>query len=73
MKQRKLQTVISTLIIACAIGNAPFANAQAGMPEAALNKKINALVSQMTLEEKVRMLHGNSSFSSAGVPRLGDT
>jgi len=34
-------------------------------------EKINALVKKMTLEEKVRMLHGNSSFTSAGVPRLG--
>ena len=38
---------------------------------AATERKINALISKMTLEEKVNMIHGNSSFTSAGVPRLG--
>jgi len=33
--------------------------------------KISALISKMTLQEKVNMLHSNSSFTSAGVPRLG--
>ena len=34
-------------------------------------KAIEKLISKMTLEEKVGMLHGNSKFTSAGVPRLG--
>jgi beta-glucosidase len=34
-------------------------------------KKIDSLISQMTLEEKVGMLHGNSMFTTAGVERLG--
>ena len=33
--------------------------------------KINTIISQMTLEEKVDMLHGKHMFSSAGVERLG--
>lgn len=33
--------------------------------------EIEKLVSQMTLEEKIGMLHGNSKFTSAGVERLG--
>ena len=33
--------------------------------------KINALVKQLTLEEKVKMIHASSSFTSGGVPRLG--
>lgn len=33
--------------------------------------KINDIISQMTLEEKVEMLHGKNMFSSAGVERLG--
>tara|TARA_R110002050_G_scaffold53118_2_gene120830 strand:- start:63959 stop:66214 length:2256 start_codon:yes stop_codon:yes gene_type:complete len=33
--------------------------------------KIDSLVSQMTLEEKIGMLHGNSMFSTGGVERLG--
>lgn len=33
--------------------------------------EIDKLISQMTLEEKVGMLHGNSMFANAGVKRLG--
>jgi beta-glucosidase len=33
--------------------------------------KINNLISQMTVEEKVRMIHASSSFTSGGVSRLG--
>ena len=33
--------------------------------------KINSIISQMTLEEKVDMLHGKHMFSSSGVERLG--
>lgn len=33
--------------------------------------EIDKLISQMTLEEKIGMLHGNSMFTSGGVKRLG--
>lgn len=33
--------------------------------------EIEKLISQMTLEEKIGMLHGNSMFSTGGVERLG--
>ncbi|GGK64942.1 glycoside hydrolase family 3 C-terminal domain-containing protein [Rufibacter glacialis] len=33
--------------------------------------QINELISKMTLEEKVNMIHGVSSFTSGGVARLG--
>lgn len=33
--------------------------------------RITALISKMTLEEKVNMIHASSSFTSGGVPRLG--
>ena len=33
--------------------------------------EIDNIVKQMTLEEKIEMLHGKNMFSSAGVPRLG--
>jgi len=39
--------------------------------EATINKKIDRVISKMTLNEKIDMLHGNSLFSSAGVKRLG--
>jgi beta-glucosidase len=42
--------------------------AQAKMDTAA---KISGLIKQMTLEEKVHMIHASSSFTSGGVPRLG--
>lgn len=35
------------------------------------DKKIDAIISQMTLEEKVAMLHSKTIMSSEGVPRLG--
>ena len=37
----------------------------------AIEKKVDYYLSQMTLEEKVGILHAQSKFSSAGVPRLG--
>ena len=33
--------------------------------------QIESIIKQMTLEEKVAMLHGKNMFSSAGIPRLG--
>ena len=35
------------------------------------DKKINKIIAQMTLEEKVEMLHSKTNMSSEGVPRLG--
>ena len=35
------------------------------------DQKINELIAQMTLEEKVNMLHSKTNMSSAGVERLG--
>jgi len=37
----------------------------------AYDEQIDSLVGQMTLEEKVGMLHGTSMFTTAGVARLG--
>jgi beta-glucosidase len=37
----------------------------------ALDKRIQQQISQMTLEEKITMLHANGLFSSSGVQRLG--
>ena len=38
---------------------------------AANDARINAIIAQMTLEEKVEMLHSKTNMSSAGVERLG--
>lgn len=44
--------------------HSPFTDAQ-------LSAKCDSLIKLMTLDEKVGMIHANSSFTSAGVPRLG--
>ena len=36
-----------------------------------IEERIDDLIPRMTLDEKVRILHAQSKFSSAGVPRLG--
>ncbi|MDE6634323.1 MAG: hypothetical protein K2J96_03565, partial [Bacteroidaceae bacterium] len=36
-----------------------------------LEARVEDALSRMTLEEKVKVLHGQAKFSSAGVPRLG--
>ena len=36
-----------------------------------IEDRVEDALSRMTLEEKVRILHAQSKFSSAGVPRLG--
>ncbi|MBS1501448.1 MAG: glycoside hydrolase family 3 C-terminal domain-containing protein, partial [Bacteroidetes bacterium] len=36
-----------------------------------LDKKIDAIIKKLTLEEKINMLHANGIFSTAGIPRLG--
>ncbi|MBQ7811172.1 MAG: glycosyl hydrolase, partial [Bacteroidales bacterium] len=36
-----------------------------------LDARVEDALSRMTLEEKVKIIHAQSKFSSAGVPRLG--
>ncbi len=55
-------------------GIAVFILACSGSPEKkalSAEQKIDSLISLMTLEEKVTMIHASSSFTSGGVPRLG--
>lgn len=40
-------------------------------PNAPLEERVESALSLMTLEEKVAIIHAQSKFSSAGVPRLG--
>jgi len=48
---------------------APAQNKQAALT--ANDAKVNALLKQMTLEEKIKMIHANSAFAAGGVTRLG--
>mgnify|MGYP002749864315 CR=1 FL=1 len=66
-------TVIA-LLLAAALGaqarngSGKPAYKDAGRP---VEERVSDLLSRMTLEEKVAILHAQSKFSSAGVPRLG--
>lgn len=62
MKSRLTPIVLAALILASGCGNDP---------EAALEKKVESTLSQMTLSEKIAVIHAQSKFSSPGVPRLG--
>ena len=58
------------IIIATMVGcNAPQNTPQEKL--AVNDKKINEIIAQMTLEEKVEMLHSKTIMSSEGIPRLG--
>jgi beta-glucosidase len=58
------------LICLLAIANIDKSEAQS-LVNKATEARINILLKKMTLEEKVNMIHANSSFTSGGVPRLG--
>ena len=40
-------------------------------PAADIEKKVDETLAQLTLQEKIKLIHAQSKFSSAGVPRLG--
>ena len=64
-----------TTILACLAGLAILTscgNAMSPQDRLTVNdKKINEIIAQMSLEEKVEMLHSKTNMSSEGVPRLG--
>ena len=60
--------VLKLLILAFATSASALLHAEL---DEASEKWIEETLAQMTLEEKVAMTHGQSKFSSAGVPRLG--
>ena len=67
-------SVIMAIILAMGIlaGNPATAKERSPQKKLTVNdKKINEIISQMTLEEKVEMLHSKTNMSSEGVPRLG--
>ena len=60
---------ILTLMMLVILSHALFAQQQSS--DSALEKKIDEIMNQLTLKEKVDMCHAQSKFSSPGVPRLG--
>lgn len=68
MSKRSIPGVRSGLLLLVSLGCMLHARAQA---PSGVNKKIDDLVRQMTLEEKINMIHASSSFTSGGVKRLG--
>lgn len=62
----------SGILLACSILAVTTVQAQT-YPSKLLGHEteIDNIIKQMTLEEKIDMLHGKNMFSSAGIPRLG--
>ncbi len=65
--RRTLTRFIATCVALLTIINIAWAQNN----DAATEAKISRLIKKMTLEEKIAMLHANSIFKTAGVPRLG--
>ena len=58
--------------VACGGGPGPQGSVAVYLDESQpIEKRVEDALSRMTLEEKVAILHAQSKFSSAGVPRLG--
>jgi len=60
-----------TLLPTVAILLSPLAAAIAQTPDAAVERRVDSLLRQMTLDEKLGMLGGVNFFDMPGVPRLG--
>ena len=60
--KRIVPLIVAILMAACAM---------AGDATKSENRYINALLAKMTLEEKITLLHGNSTFYVGGISRLG--
>jgi len=67
----KLLTVGLLLIGCIQYACEPAKNEEEIDPDMAIYEKIDSLIDQMTLEEKIGMIHGNSSFTNGGVEHLG--
>jgi beta-glucosidase len=59
--------VCSLIIVLVVVGS----SLQAQVSLEGLDEKIESILAQLSLEEKVAMCHAQSKFSSPGVPRLG--
>ena len=71
---RKLSSLLSAkaIVVTLALAMATPASSQS-YPTRLLDheQQIESIIADMTLDEKIAMLHGKNMFSSAGIPRLG--
>lgn len=66
-----MRKILSTMLLAACAMTA-FSSNQVYLDKSrSVEERVEDALSKMTLEEKVAMLHAQSKFSSAGVPRLG--
>ena len=65
---KKIKTIVAVIAMSAAVtGQAQTYPSKLSGHET----EIDNILKQMTLEEKINMLHGKNMFSSAGIPRLG--
>lgn len=62
---------LMSLNIGCSSADSQMLESKGGINLQAYDSKIDVQIGQMTLEEKVNMIHASSSFTSGGVLRLG--
>lgn len=69
---KSLAGLCALAAVACGGGPGPQRSVAVYLDESQpIEKRVEDALSRMTLEEKVAILHAQSKFSSAGVPRLG--
>jgi len=64
-----LTLIIAIIIFGCSPEKSQNENFTSSLLQ--FDQQIDSIISNMTLEEKVNMLHGKTMFTSAGVERLG--
>jgi beta-glucosidase len=73
MKIKFRDCLLFSLVMLCAAGTDAQIKVVAPPEQItdAIDHKIDVIITKLTLEEKIAMLHANGVFSSSGVPRLG--
>ena len=71
MKHTAFAIAAAALLLGACCGQPKFQGPLYQDESADLEARVQDAISRMTLEEKVKVLHAQSKFSSAGVPRLG--